>query len=82
MLHEISEVFVSREAEAGGRAIDHGIHRVGKRAAAHRYGDDHEDFHDLFRRGDPEDRTQGLRHPGVSRHGEDCRKRGTRNAQQ
>ena len=82
VLHEISEVFVSGEAEAGGRAIDHGIHRVGKRAAAHRHRDDHEDLHDLFGRGDAEDRTQALRHPGVSRHREDRGKRGARNAQQ
>ena len=34
MLHEISEVFVGREAEARRRAVDHGVHRVGERAAA------------------------------------------------
>src|SRR5215207_6011547 len=82
VLHEISEVFVSGEAEAGGRAIDHGIHRVGKRAPPHRHRDDHEDLHDLFGRGDAEDRTQALRHPGVSRHREDRGERGARNAQQ
>ena len=28
MLHEISEVFVSRKAKARSSAIDHGVHRV------------------------------------------------------
>ena len=82
VLHEISEVFVSREAEAGGRAVDHGVHRVRKGAAPHRHGDDDENLHDLFGRGDAEDRTQALRHPGVSRHREDRGKRGARNSQQ
>ena len=80
MLHEISEVFISGKAEAGGRAVDHGIHgseTCGGAPTQQRS----QDLDDLFRRGDPKT-ERGLRHPGVSRHREDRGKRGARNSQQ
>ena len=81
MLHEIGEIFISREAEAGGCSVDHGVHRVGEVAASHRHCDDDENLHDLFGCCDPEHRTQALRHPRVSGHGEDRGKGGARDSQ-
>ena len=67
VLHEISEVLVSRESEAGGGAIDHGVHRIGEGAAPRRHRDDDQNLDDLFGRGDAEHRAQRLRHPGIVR---------------
>jgi hypothetical protein len=83
VLHQVGEILVRRETEARGGTVDHGVHRIGKTAAPDRDRDrdDDENFHDLFRRGDTEHRAQGLRHPGVSGHGEDRRKRRARDSQ-
>ena len=48
VLHEISEVFVSGKAEAGGGAVDHGVHRIGEGAPPQRDRDDDQDLDDLF----------------------------------
>ena len=53
VLHEIGQIFVGGEAEAGGGAIDHGIHRVSPRPASRRNHDDNENFDDLLGRRDP-----------------------------
>ena len=68
MLHEISEVFVSRKAEARSRAIDHGIHRIGERSRRrHETATMTSNLDDLLGHGDPEYRAQRLRQPGVAR---------------
>ena len=60
MLHEISEVFVSRKTEAGRRAIDHGVHRIREGPALLRDRDDHQHLDDLLGSGDAEQRMQDL----------------------
>ena len=82
MLHEISEIFVGREAEAGGGAVDHGVHRVGEGAALPRDRDDHQHLDDLLGRGDAEQRTQRLRHPGIAGDRENLGKRRAGHSQQ
>ncbi len=82
VLHQISEVFVGRESEAGRGAIDHGVHRVGERAALPRHRDDDEHLDDLLRRGDPEHRMEALRHPGVAGDRENRGKRRAGDSQQ
>ena len=65
MLHQIVEVFVSREAKAGRRAIHNGIHWIGKPPPACRDREDDQDLDGLLGQRDPENRVEHLRDPGV-----------------
>ena len=65
MLHEISEVFVGRKAEARRRAIDHGVHRIRERPPPRRNRDDDENLDGFLGQRDAEQRMQGLRQRGV-----------------
>ena len=82
VLHEISEVFIGREAEPRRSTIDHRVHRIRERPPPRRDRDDDEDLDALLRKRDPEYRVQGLRHPGVLGAGDDRGKWRARKAQQ
>jgi hypothetical protein len=70
MLDEVGEIFVSRESEAGGGAIDHGVHWVRARPAPRRHHEDDENLDDLLGRRDADDRMQRLGEPRVLRNRE------------
>ena len=82
MLHEIGEVLIGRKAEPGRCAIDHGVHRIGERAAPCRNGNDDENLDGFLGQGDPEYGVQGLRDPGVPGGRDDRGKWGARHAQE
>ena len=69
MLHQIGEVFVGREAEACGRAIDDRIHGIGGLAAHCGDRGDGGDLHEFLGRSDPENRPQDQCEPRRLVHG-------------
>src|SRR5579883_2945419 len=67
VLNEVGEIFVSGKAKAGGRAVNHGFHRIGERPPPGRHHGYDQNLDCFLRQRDAKERMKGLSSPRVLR---------------